>query len=119
MKTEVPMLALVVEDDEIQRENLGDILKDQNMDVIQCESAEAAELVIATCGADLKLIVTDVQLAGCGNGLELAVFAKQKFPRLTVVVVSGQDGLVVPRNVRFLKKPFRQQDLLRMTTSHQ
>ena len=39
----LPPVALVVEDDELQREILSDFLKDENMDVIQCESAEAAE----------------------------------------------------------------------------
>ena len=47
----VPMLALVVEDDEVQRQTLSGQLKRENMDVIECESAEAAELVIARCGA--------------------------------------------------------------------
>ena len=45
--------ALVVEDDELQREILSEFLKDENMDVIQCESAEAAELIIARVGAEL------------------------------------------------------------------
>ena len=112
------MLALVVEDDEFQREILGDLLKDENMGVIQCESAEAAELVIAKCGADLKLLVTDVRLAGQGSGIELAEFAKRQFPQLNIIVVSGVDGLALPPNVRFLRKPFRSQDLLRMANGH-
>ena len=37
-----PPIALVVEDDELQREILSEFLKDERMDVIQCESAEAA-----------------------------------------------------------------------------
>ena len=31
------------------------LLKNENIDVIQCESAEAAELVLARAGADLSL----------------------------------------------------------------
>jgi DNA-binding NtrC family response regulator len=118
MNTEVPELALVVEDDEVQREILSELLKDKNMDVIQCESAEAAELVIAKCGADLTLLVTDVKLSGHGSGIELAEFAKQKFPGLNIIVVSGVDGLALPPNLRFLKKPYRVEDLLRMATLH-
>ncbi len=52
-----PPIALVVEDDELQREILCDFLKDEHMDVIQCESAEAAELIIARVGAELSLLV--------------------------------------------------------------
>jgi two-component system, cell cycle response regulator CpdR len=113
MNALVPSLALVVEDDQFQREFLAQFLKEKNMDVIQCESAEAAELVIAKSGADLALLVTDVRLAGNSNGIELANFAKQQFPKLRVVIVSGDDGLQLPPNVRFLKKPFQPVELLR------
>jgi hypothetical protein len=82
------------------------------MDVIRCESAEAAELVIANFGFELRLLVTDVRLAGDSSGIELAQFAKEQFPKLKVVVVSGEEGLAVPRNVRFLKMPFSPLDLL-------
>ena len=116
-QTSVPILALVVEDDEFQREILSDLLKDQNMDAIQCESAEAAELLIAKCGADLRLLITDVKLAGQGTGIELAEFAKRQFPQLNIIVVSGVDGLVLPPNVQFLKKPYGSRDLLRMANS--
>ena len=111
----VPMLAFVVEDDEVQREILSDILKRENLDVIECESAEAAELVIARCGADLKLLITDVRLTGHGDGIELAEFAKQQFPALNIIIVSGVDGLTLPPNIRFLNTPYRQQDLLKAT----
>ena len=50
------------------------------MEVIQCEGAEAAELVIAKVGAELKLLVTDVRLAGPGSGIELAKFAPAAIP---------------------------------------
>jgi two-component system cell cycle response regulator CpdR len=116
MNSSNPSLALVVEDDQFQREILTEFLKAENMDVIQCESAEAAELVIAKVGAELKLLVTDVRLAGQGNGIELAEFAQQQIPRLSIVVVSGEDGLALPPNVRFLKKPYRPPDVLRVAT---
>ena len=116
MNSSNPSLALVVEDDQYQREILTDFLKAENMDVIQCESAEAAELVIAKVGAELKLLVTDVRLAGQGNGIELAQFAQQQIPRLSIVVVSDEDGLALPPNVRFLKKPYRPLDVLRVAT---
>jgi DNA-binding NtrC family response regulator len=109
----VPSLALVVEDDQLQRKILSDTLKDENMDVIQCESAEAAELVIARVGAELRLLVTDVKLAGPASGIALAEFAQQNFPGL-IIVVSGEDELVLPLQFRFLKKPYRPSDVLRL-----
>src|ERR1700690_3039386 len=99
MNNAVPSLALVVEDDQFQRDMLSDLLKDENMDVIQCESAEAAELVLVRIGAQLDVLVTDVALAGLHTGIDLAGFAKQHFPKLNVIVVSGQDGLQLPADV--------------------
>jgi CheY-like chemotaxis protein len=117
MTQQVPALALVVEDDQLQREMLSELLSDGNMDVIQCETAEAAELVIAHSGAELRLLVTDVQLAGPGDGLELARFAKQQFPHLTVIVVSGQEQSRLPAGVRFFRKPFRPTELLQAASA--
>jgi DNA-binding NtrC family response regulator len=113
-------LALVVEDDEFQREILSDFLKDKNLDVIQCESAEAAELIIARVGAELNLLVTDFHLAGKGTGLDLATFARAQFPKLRVIVISGdnnppgidQGGLLEAPLLRFLQKPFHPWQLL-------
>ena len=67
MRPLLPSLALVVEYDQFQGELLSEFLKNENIDVIQCESAEAAELVIARAGVELSLLVTDVQQGSpCG-----------------------------------------------------
>lgn len=113
MNIAVPSLALVVEDDPLQREVLSDALKQDNMDVIQCESAEAAELVIARFGVELSLMVTDVELAGHGNGLELATFAHQRCPDLRIIVVSGAGDARLPAGIRFFPKPYRISELLK------
>jgi DNA-binding NtrC family response regulator len=113
MNLAVPSLALVVEDDPLQREVLSDALKRENLDVIQCESAEAAELVVARFGLELNVMVTDVQLAGQGTGAELATFARQCCPDLRIIVVSGADPAALPPDICFLAKPYRISDLLR------
>jgi len=113
----VPSLALVVEDDQLQRELLSDVLKQHNMDVVQCASAEAAELVVAKVGPELRVLITDIELAGSTDGLELARFAKGQFPKLTVVVVSGQEPKSLPSSVRFVRKPWWPEDLLREAMS--
>jgi DNA-binding NtrC family response regulator len=113
MNNFVPSLALVVEDDQFQREMLSDLLKDEHLEVIECESAEAAEAVLAELGARLRLLVTDVELAGAESGIELAGGAKRRFPALTIVIISGQDDLQLPPDVHFLRKPWQPLDLLR------
>jgi DNA-binding NtrC family response regulator len=112
MNRAVPSLALVVEDDPLQREVLSDALKRENLDVIQCDSAEAAELVVARFGVELCVMVTDVELAGPGDGVELATFARQCCPDLRIIVVSGTDPAALPSDIRFFAKPYRISDLL-------
>ncbi len=113
MNNAVPSLALVVEDDRFQREMLSDLLRDEHMEVIACESAEAAELVLEQVGTELRLLVTDVELAGSESGIELAGAAKRHFPALTIVIISGRDNLTLPPDVHFLRKPWQPLDLLR------
>jgi len=113
MKFSVPALALVVEDDPLQREALSEVLKEENFDVIECESAEAAELVIARAGAEFRLMVTDVRLSGEGDGVELANFTRSRHPHIQVIVVAGDNREPLPADVRFLRKPYRLSELLR------
>jgi threonine/homoserine/homoserine lactone efflux protein/CheY-like chemotaxis protein len=76
--------ALIVEDDPSQREMLSLLLEESDFDVIQCESAEAAELVLAKNGSALSLMVTDVNLAGPMNGVETAPNSGQNRGRRSI-----------------------------------
>ena len=106
-------MALVVEDDSFQREILADTLKGEGLEVVECTTAEAAELVLATIGLELRALVTDVHLDGEMSGVELAEYARCRFPHLNIVVVSGQGTPQLPRETRFLQKPFAPSELLK------
>jgi len=112
MRDLVPSLALVVEDDQLQRDFLSDVLKEEDFDVIECDSAEAAELIVAKCGADLTLVVTDYSLAGVATGADLAAFTRKMFPYLPILVVSGESRGQLPDKVKFLRKPYLASDLV-------
>ena len=85
-----PATALIVEDDLMQREMLSLLLEESGYRVIECTSAEDAKRVLDKDAAGLCLLMTDVQLAGTMNGVELACIAKARNPRLDVVVTSGR-----------------------------
>jgi len=106
--------ALIVEDDPMQREMISLLLEESDYDVISCESAEAAELVLKRSAGRVVLLMTDVQLAGRMNGVELAHIAKQRNPRLNVVVTSGRPlSQPLPENAKFWSKPWAPLDVLR------
>jgi two-component system cell cycle response regulator CpdR len=106
--------ALVVEDDPMQREMICLLLEESDMDVIECESAEAAELVLEEAGASLVLMMTDVQLAGHKNGVELAYVAKKFNPDMDVIVTSGIPlRQELPDGAKFWTKPWAPLDVIR------
>jgi DNA-binding NtrC family response regulator len=105
--------ALVVEDDQDQRELVSLLLEECDMAVIQCETAESAEVVLERVGGNLSMIFTDVKLAGTMSGAELAELAKDRFPDLTVIVTSGSEAPRLPAGAMFMQKPWRALDILR------
>ena len=106
--------ALIVEDDPMQREMISVLLEESDYDVIQCESGEAAELVLERNGGALWLMMTDVQLAGSMDGVELAHVAKQRVPDLGVIVTSGKPlRQELPEGAKFWSKPWAPLDVIR------
>jgi two-component system, cell cycle response regulator CpdR len=107
-------IALVVEDDALQRQSIAMLLQECEMDVIQCESGEAAELVLEHVGGCLATLLTDVKLAGTMDGIELAQIARQRFPELRIVVTSATPRVSrLPDGTQFIAKPWRPLELLR------
>jgi two-component system cell cycle response regulator CpdR len=106
--------ALIVEDDPMQREMICVLLEESDYDVIQCESGEAAELVLERDGEALCLLMTDVHLAGHMTGVELAHVAKQRVPDLEVIVTSGKPlRQPLPDGAKFWSKPWAPLDVIR------
>jgi DNA-binding NtrC family response regulator len=110
-------MTLLVEDDAFQREVLAEVLKDEGFEVVECSTAEAAELVISTSGTELRAVITDQNLSGPMLGSELASYARQNFPDLNIILISGQQAPRLPQKTRFLQKPFLPDTLLEAVKS--
>jgi DNA-binding NtrC family response regulator len=105
-------MTLLVENDVLQREVLAEVLKDEGFEVVECSTAEAAELVVSTSGTELRAIIADQHLDGQMLGSELASFARLKYPDLNIILMSGQQKPQLPPRATFLRKPFKPVDLL-------
>jgi DNA-binding NtrC family response regulator len=110
-------VALVVEDETLQRDAMSDLLRDNGLEVVECRTAEAAEIVVVSTGTELLALVTDVSLAGSMSGVQLAGYAKRKFPHLNVLMVSGSAPPYIPQDTHFLLKPFKPSELLEAVLS--
>jgi two-component system cell cycle response regulator CpdR len=107
-----PRTALVVEDDDIQRDMISLLLEESFDVIIQCEDAETALLALKV--RHPSLLVTDVSLIGNMNGVDLAHYARQNDPQIRVIVISGQPlPRPLPDNATFFSKPFLPTALLR------
>ena len=106
--------ALVVEDDPLQRGMLALLLEESDMSVVECESAEAAAVLLDRYGSSLTLMITDINLAGNMTGVELAHLAKREHPDLSVIVMSAAVGdPELPDGATFMPKPWVPLDVLR------
>jgi CheY-like chemotaxis protein len=107
-------IALIVENDASQREVISILLEESDYVVMECQSAEAAELVLRELGEGLTLMITDVNLAGRMNGVELAFVARQHHQNLDIIVTSGRPlPQPLPDGAKFWAKPWAPVDILR------
>src|SRR5215212_9005265 len=107
-------IALVVEDDDFLRLDLMTLLENVQMDVIECDSAETALRELEKTGERVSMLLTDVNLAGKIDGVELAHFAHDCYPAIHVVVTSGSPlTRSLPEGATFISKPLLPLDVLR------
>jgi len=96
--------AIVVEDDDIQREMLALLLEQSDFDVLQCEDAETAALALKV--KHPALIITDINLVGKMDGVDLAYYAQQQHSDVRIIVISGRPlPRPLPAGAKFFTKP--------------
>jgi DNA-binding response OmpR family regulator len=99
---------LVVEDDSTLRELLFELFSER----YYCATAQSAEEALARLGTeDVDVVLTDISMSGM-SGLELLGHVKQRWPRTTVIIISGirdkeyAEGLIKMGAFEYLVKPF-------------
>lgn len=109
-----PRVVALVEDEPIVRDVAAVELEDRGFSVVEFASADAALPFLRQNGGDLSLVVTDVQMPGAVNGLELVGLLRRWWPQLKVLVTSGGplvNPSLLPPTARFIAKPWRPADM--------
>jgi DNA-binding NtrC family response regulator len=100
---------LVVDDDDVIRDTLCELLSHQHT----CQTADTAEQALAKLAAQsFDVVLTDISMPGL-NGMELLDRVLQSYPGTAVIMVSGLSNeeqaqrLIARGAFDYLLKPFR------------
>jgi len=100
------MQLLVVEDDDIVRMLMVEVLDELGYTVIEAQDASTALRILEDPAQTLALMMTDVGLPDM-RGEALAAKARELRPLLPVLFASGYaDNLNVPEGMHLIGKPF-------------
>jgi two-component sensor histidine kinase/CheY-like chemotaxis protein len=98
---------LIVEDEMVLRMRAVDIVEDAGFNPIEAVNADDA-LAILESRSDIELLFTDIQMPGSMDGLKLAYAVHERWPKIKIILVSGQLTLTdadKPADSRFYGKP--------------
>lgn len=110
---------LVVEDDGLIRMDLADTLTDRGFSVLEASNADEA-ISIMNESTLIRALVTDIDMPGSINGLELAHHVAKTRPDCAIVVISGRYSPsqgALPEKARFLSKPVSETAVTRTLTA--
>jgi CheY-like chemotaxis protein len=115
-KIEARRVALIVEDDFELRGLAAALLEETDLSVVEMSNAEEALDYLRSHAEEVAFLFADVRLPCLMNGVDLARTVRLKWPWVRTVLTSGlapEDGLDdVPRDVRFMPKPWRALEVL-------
>jgi len=100
---------LVVEDEDCLREMIVEVIRAEGFEIVEASSADAAIGLLDLEG--LGLVVTDINMPGRLDGIDLAFAARAAHPGIPVIFMSGRAAKLeeagsVTHPVGFLAKPF-------------
>lgn len=102
------MSVLIVEDEPLVRMELVEDAARAGLDVLDAGDASRALELLSRHG-DVSVIVTDINMPGAMNGIELARIVSEQRPLVAVIVTSAGEwpsADVLPPGGRFVPKPY-------------
>jgi CheY-like chemotaxis protein len=101
----IPATILVVEDEMMIRMSTVDMVEDAGYAPLEAVDADGAVAMLES-RSDIALMVTDIQMPGNMDGVELAQAVHKRWPLIKIIVVSGlKQPIDLPADSCFLGKP--------------
>ena len=108
LKSDHRMTVLAVEDELLVRMSIADFLDDAGFVVFEAINADEA-IALLEGRNDVQAVVTDIEMPGSMNGLDLVRLVRERWPGIGIVVTSGRvrpgPDVLVDKAV-FLSKPY-------------
>ncbi|MET3711893.1 DNA-binding NtrC family response regulator [Sphingomonas trueperi] len=112
MEEKTPSVVLVVDDDPLILFMAVYSLQADDFVVLGASATDEALSLLDT--HDIGVLVTDLNLAGSMDGIDLARCVQQRVPQAHIIVSSGDDpsaSLARRGSIAFLQKPYRSHQL--------
>lgn len=108
-------IVLVVEDEPLQRLDLIDLVERAGFVALQAADADHAVAILGA-RADIRVVITDIDMPGSMDGLRLAAAIRDRWPPIEIIVTTaglppGTDAL--PSRALFLPKPIQAGEAIR------
>ena len=113
------MCILLVDDEELVREILADELDFRGYEVCEAYSGDYAADLIQNSPAAFSLLITDINMPGQRDGLEVARLMRLRCPSIPIIFITGRPDISnfagpLGANEFLLRKPFGLQELSRV-----
>ena len=106
----VRAVVLLVEDEAMIRMGATVLLEEMGCEYFEASSADEA-ISLLERHSHITIVFTDVQMAGSMDGLQLAAYARNRWPPLKFRIVSGNHLVTeaeLPEGARFFSKPYHE-----------
>ena len=105
---------LVVEDEVLVRLMIAEELRSAGFQVIEAADADEALAVLANI-TDVSVIFSDIRMPGSMDGLELAKKVRADFPKIRIVLASGNLAAVASvDHDGFFLKPYEPDEIINL-----
>jgi two-component system, response regulator PdtaR len=101
-------VVLIVEDEALIRMSAVQMVEDAGFSTAEACNADEATAILER-RVDIRVVFTDVTMAGSMDGLRLAHAISGRWPPIYLIVTSGMhilDAAKLPANGRFIPKPY-------------
>jgi CheY-like chemotaxis protein len=104
-----PVVVLIVEDEWLLRMLAVEVVEEAGFVALEAGDADEA-VALLEARSDIALVFTDINMPGSMDGLKLAQTVRDRWPRVKILVVSGQvrpRHADLPSDSCFVEKPYR------------